>query len=413
MEEGYTRNEIKIILNNKELFSEPSILEALFKAVYKKLNNGVYNDEMHRQLQQKYSGETDKLQYLLENYKMTSNRLLKGYTAEEINVALFSNLTLNDSKENTPEKIGVIFHWGIYSVPAYDSIKSARRRKTQNGSEWYKKRLLEKSDYRPISGYKETQQYHNEHFNGIQYDDFKDSFFPSYNKKVVQIWCNITKKINAKYMILTAKHHDGFCLWNTKTTDFKYKKGDLLLDFKNVVKENNMKFGIYFSLIEFGKPVTKEFLKDILSPQLIELSKYKPDYLWLDGHWDIKTQVATKTIVDIIEQYYKGVIINDRISKDENINKKLSSYRVYEDRYLPDQKQFSQWQHINTISLSWGYNRDQKDEDYKSGETLYKLYKQVIDKGGELLINFGPKADGTLDENEVKSILQFGKLLNA
>lgn len=75
---------------------------------------------------------------------------------------------------------GIIFHWGIYSVPAFDDPKSASRRKTQNGSEWYLKRLMtQEGAYRPVSGWKETQAYHAEHYPEMKYEDFASQFSPT------------------------------------------------------------------------------------------------------------------------------------------------------------------------------------------------------------------------------------------
>lgn len=323
------------------------------------------------------------------------------------------NCSTQDKKLFEENKIGTIFHWGLYSVPAFDNIRSAKWRKIQNGSEWYLKRLKDKGMYSNTLGCTSTKEYHKKNYRDIDYFDFEKQFFVNNKINVFEDWCELSSQLGAKYMILTAKHHDGFCLWNTKTTNMKYnKEEDLLLKFKTTVKKNGFKFGIYFSLMEFEKPITKEFIKNILAPQLKELALYQPDYLWLDGNWEVKTKTAIKVIINILETDYKGVIINDRICKNDVINKKLSTYRVFGDRYIPEEVIKDKWQHINTIGLSWGYNKQQQKENYKTGQELYDLYTNVVNKGGEMLLNFGPKADGSLDENEVESAIKFGKLLH-
>src|SRR5258706_14213302 len=115
--------------------------------------------------------------------------------------------------------IDMIFHWGIYSVPAYDDITSAKGRKIQNGSEWYQKRLLEDGKSYPVSGYEETQKYHFEQFsNNKKYEDFADDFkAENYDP---DIWMKLAKNIGCTSVILTSKHHDGYCLWGTETTKF-------------------------------------------------------------------------------------------------------------------------------------------------------------------------------------------------
>lgn len=421
---AYIQEEIAIILDYS-LFKKESNLKAIFNGTHTLVERKSKTKDVSIQPQDKIINIKE---FLITHYKETSSVILKyskGIDIKKLQKFIDetkSNMNKIDVKNNEEKNnnLGLIFHWGLYSVPGYDNVKSAIYRKIQNGSEWYQKRLeAVGTSFRPLSlGDKSTQTYHKINFGDVKtYQEFQKYFYPYDNSKnVFEDWCKIAKQLKAKYMILTAKHHDGYCLWNTKTTDYKYSKSDLLLQFKKTVKKNGFKFGIYFSLMEFNKPVNKEFIVNILAPQLIELSKYKPDYLWLDGNWEIKTQIAIKTITKIIESEFKNVIINDRICKDESVNKKLSSYRVFADRYIPKEKLHEEWQHINTIGLSWGYNRDQSRSEsldhYKTGQQLYDLYTEVVDKGGELLLNFGPKADGSLDENEVKSALEFSKLLS-
>jgi alpha-L-fucosidase len=289
--------------------------------------------------------------------------------------------------------IGTIFHYGIYSVPAFDET-NVNLRKTKNGSEWYKARLEETSDFRPIAGHKATKKYHQQMYGDKQYNEFEDIF--KCEKMYIDNWCDVSKKIGAKYAILTAKHHDGYCLWDTDTTMFNSvstgPKINILQEFKNSTQKYGLKFGIYFSLFEFGKSVTKDFMSKILIPQMLELLKYNPDYLWLDGHWNIKTKIATKTIIEIICKFKTNninILINDRICLNEEINKKYSDYRVYSDRFIPLQKLDHDWQHITTIGNSWGHNKMQTE--YKSGIELMKIYQEVVEKGGRFLINFGPR----------------------
>lgn len=99
----------------------------------------------------------------------------------------------------------------------------------------------------------------------------------------------------------------------------------------------------------------------------------------------------------------KGIIINDRLCiKDEDYS--CCDYRVFSDRYIPEEKLDIKWQHVNTIGYSWGYNREQTEKDYKSGEQIYQLYNTIIGLGGELLINIGPDSDGNIIQNEVNAI---------
>jgi alpha-L-fucosidase len=317
-------------------------------------------------------------------------------------------------------KIGIIFHWGIYSVPAYDDMKSVYRRKMKNGSEWYLKRLTETGTYRPISGYKETQRYHEETYGALTYNDLADYF--TADKWNPDDWMEICVKNKVTYVILTVKHHDGFCLWDTKTTKFncvaKGPKINILEKFKKSAINYGLVFGIYYSWSEFGKNCTKEYVNKVIAPQIHELEKYKPDIWWFDGHWECKSKYAIDKMNELCKYIKTGnpnVEINDRLG-----DKKLyenptylgeSTYRVYSDRYIPEDIPECMWEHINTIGFSWGINKQQKTKDYKSGEDLFDLYKTVKSKNGRFLLNMGPCEDGSLDKNEVKSLNEFGKLL--
>lgn len=314
----------------------------------------------------------------------------------------------------TEGDIGLIFHWGLYSVPAFDDVISAQRRKLQNGSEWYKKRLLESGNYRPISGYKETQKYHEENYGEQEYEDFIDDFNP--NIKNMEKWMKFAVQIGAKYVILTAKHHDGFCLWNTKTTDFKAKI-DLISIFKKLAEKYELLFGIYYSLSEFDKNCTILYMKTIVIPQITELQTYKPDIFWFDGHWQFKTKFAKESMIKIIKCLKKmnpSIEINDRTSEKFESENDLgnSTFRVYSDRYIPEKIPKVKWEHINTIGLSWGINKQQEKKDYKSGKELFTLYSKVRSLKGRFLINLGPDNTGKLDINEQKSLIEFGKILN-
>ena len=304
------------------------------------------------------------------------------------------------------EDLGVIFHIGIYSIYAFDSVKSAKRRTVQNGSEWYKERLEVKDDsYRPVAGHKETKKYHTENYGDSSYFDVIEEFDVS--EKAVSKWMKISKKIGAKYVILTTKHHDGFCLWDTGTTNLKCNLVDMFI--KNA-KKYNLDFGFYYSWLEFGQKFNVKFFNEVCVKQITELSKYNPKYIWWDGDWLISQKVILNKIDELIPMLFPNCIINDRIGKRKEIPEYVS-YRVFSDRFIPSEKLDISWQHINTIGYSWGLNLQQKEEDYKTGEEIFELYEKIKNLGGNFLINIGPDKNGKIDKNEKKSLKSFGKLL--
>lgn len=304
--------------------------------------------------------------------------------------------------------VGLIFHYGLYSFYGFDDVKSAMRRKTGNGAEWYLKRLsVKEGDYRPISGYKETQTYHYSHFGNSDYYTTAEKAFPPPNivEKMGE-WIKLAKEIGATYVIITTKHHDGYCLFNTTTTPH-HSKVDIVDHFTRLAREAGLRVGFYYSILEFGhSSCNKDYLNNILAPQINELKKFKPDIWWFDGHWFITTVYGNDLMQKICADLRStpGVEINDRIygkknSPYDDVNHLgLSTFRSYEDRAIPSSKPIVPWEHICTIGLSWGYNRDQKPENYQDLNEKYKVIKSL---GGRFLVNLGPMVNGELDPNEV------------
>jgi alpha-L-fucosidase len=306
--------------------------------------------------------------------------------------------------------IGVIFHWGIYSVPGY--VKKSRIE--GNGSEWYMKRLTETSTFRPVSGSKETKDFHNQNYPNSDYDDFSTSF--SCDQWNVDEWMQLCKQCGATYVILTARHHDGYCLWPTETTSrnsvVSGPQRDLIGAFKEAAVRHGLKFGLYYSWMEFNCPITIKYVDSVITPQIMELRRYSPDIWWFDGHWEIKTKYASSRVLELCSLLTSdGAKVNDRITKevlDEN-DLGPSSFRVYKDRYVPRAAISIPWQSVQTIGNSWGINKF--TNEYKTGSDLFSIYSAVRKMGGSFLLNLGPDEHGQLDPDEVASLQQFGHLL--
>ncbi|GAM19263.1 hypothetical protein SAMD00019534_024380 [Acytostelium subglobosum LB1] len=290
-----------------------------------------------------------------------------------------------------------------------------------NGSEWYLKRLIETGSFRPISGYKETQLYHKSHYPNQEYKGLAKLF--TAENWDVDAWMTLCKKVGVTYVILTAKHHDGYCLWPSKTANQWNSvevgpKLDLVSTFKAAAKRHGLQFGLYYSWSEFEVGCTKEYCDNVVRPQMTELMAHQPDIWWFDGHWSMNTKYSQTMMSNICDQIHKmtpNALINDRIgSKVEFKSPRYlgrSNYRVYDDRALPAKRPPCPWEHINTIGMSWGRNRSQTKEHYKTGQGLFDLYNQVKLLGGRFLLNLGPDCDGQLDPFEVESLLELGKLI--
>lgn len=303
------------------------------------------------------------------------------------------------------QQLGFLFHIGLFSFFGFDDATSARRRKIQQGSELYLERLQERT-FRPVSGSERTKAYHKKY--GVDFDYFKAPFFIS--REAICKWLDLCARCKATYVLITSKHHDGFCLWPTTTTD-KKSSNDVIKIFKEEALRRGLRFGIYYSWYEILNPMTIEFFNNICVPQLRELVSYNPSMIWFDGDSSIKTKYIIQKVAEIAS-YLKsiGIIINDRICSE---NKSLASFLVGPDRsvYGGLNGITIQWQHITTIGLSFGYNRDQEKRDFKTGQQLYEMLVNITNTGGNLLLNVGPKHDGALDEREEASLNEFAKLL--
>lgn len=302
---------------------------------------------------------------------------------------------------------GIIIHYGLYSYYGYDDVNSAKRRRVQNGSEWYYGRLIDTNNFRPISGQSYTKKYHEANYSGVDYFDNIGKITNDENK--VKNWVKFAKENKASYIILTSKHHDGICLWDTKT-NAKKSEMDICKVFSDECKKQGIEFGLYYSWFEFGKPFTVKYFNEYCVNQLNELIAYDPTYLWFDGDWKITQTNIVNKIKDMIEELREaGIVVNDRCGLKDEDKEIMCDYRVFSDRYIPDKKLDINWQHINTIGYSWGYNKEQKDEHYKSGEQVYQLYKQVSDLGGDFLLNIGPDDNADIVKNEKEAIEYLSK----
>ncbi|KAK7044743.1 putative alpha-L-fucosidase [Favolaschia claudopus] len=303
----------------------------------------------------------------------------------------------------------LIFHWGLYSVPAY-------------GGEWYEKQLLtppsRKGNADDLST--RTQKHHREVYKNAPYSDFQRCFHPE--KWVPSAWMTIATELDAEYVLLTSKHHDGYCLWPTATTDYHTHR-DVVGDFKSAALQAGRKFGLYYSWWEFrhevnkGTPDGEAYLKRMVA-QVKELCDlYEPDIWWFDGDRNFRTKHAVHAInsaMAYIVERTPGVQINDRTGgtpeleaekkRSQDYMPPYSTFRVYGDRAMPEVAPSVPWEHIGTVATSWGRDKTHTVHDYKTGRELWQIEQKVEGMGGRVCWNFGPDAEGELDEMEVAAL---------
>ena len=307
----------------------------------------------------------------------------------------------------TDARFGMFIHWGLYALPARH--------------EWVK------------NGERMTNE---------QYQKYFELFDPDlYNPKE---WARIAKAAGMRYVVLTAKHHEGFCLWDSKYTDYKATNTpfgkDLIKEYVEAFRAEGLKVGFYYSLIDWHHP---DYTIDRVHPQRQEsdadyaklnagkdMNKYR-EYLknqvrelltnygeisiiWFDFSFPGKNGKGradwdSENLLKLARSLQPGIIVDDRLD--------LEDVAGGWDFTTPEQEKVAKWPERNgkripwetcqTFSGSWGYYRD--EYTWKSPAQLVELLVESVSKGGNLLLNVGPTARGTFDYRAQASLAAMGE----
>lgn len=303
--------------------------------------------------------------------------------------------------------------------------------------EWFKKAKLGIFAHYGIYAVGDVSESWSFHNGNISYEDYMkqcDGFTAS--KYDPQKWAELFKKAGARYAILTAKHHDGVALFDTKYSDLNVvkktpAKRDLIEGYTKAVRDAGLHVGIYYSLIDWsdyryrsvypegakpedclkdiyatpaGGPENPELWKEFLefnNNQLKELmTNYgEVDMLWFDGDWERSAkQWGLPQFKDYLLSLNPNVIINSR----------LQGYGDYEtpEQGIPIMGPKGTWEFCTTINTSWGYRPS--DNDYKTSRQIIRMFCDCLTLGGNMLLDVGPKEDGTLDERQEQILLDLG-----
>ena len=235
------------------------------------------------------------------------------------------------------------------------------------------------------------------------------------------------KEAGMNYLVITAKHHEGFCLWDSQYTDFDvastpFKGRDILEELRQATKKHGLKFGIYYSIIDWNHPSQKrpselgdnawpgktvivddrkqEYV-DYQKNQVLELiQKYDPDMLWFDGDWaDWWTMPDGIALYNAIREASPRIIVNNRVAKRDGYE---LDFVTQEQNHFKDAFP-KHWEGCYTMNKSWGYKKN--DNDWKDAQTIYNKLKDINEKGGNLLLNVGPDGDGVV-QPEAYAILK-------
>jgi alpha-L-fucosidase len=332
-------------------------------------------------------------------------------------------------------KFGIFIHWGIYSVPAH------------NG-EWYPRWM-----YDPEDKEGDYYQYHLKTFGNVNNFGYKD-FIPMFKGEKFDAvsWAKLFKEAGAKYVIPVAEHHDGFPMYDSQYTPWNAAKmgpkRDVIAELSKAIRDQNLIFGLSSHRAEnwwfFGKgrkrdsdvrderykelygaamdreesekgitPPTQAFLNDWLLRTVEIVDKYKPQILWFD--WWMATPAFHQHVKDFSAYYYnKGSHWKDMVA----INYKKIGGESYPDTagvldiergQLAEIRELF-WQTDTSVSKnSWGYVTN---HDYKTAGSLVDDLIDIVSKNGSMLLNIGPRPDGTIPEHEVQMLKDIGSWLS-
>lgn len=257
---------------------------------------------------------------------------------------------------------------------------------------------------------------------------------------------NLAKNAGMKYLVITAKHHEGFSMWDTKVASFKdvtgttfydlpqftkFGKKDILKELRDACRSAGIKFGLYYSILDWNHAsqtisetngqvystmksmeARSEYIRD-MKMQLKELiDNYHPDILWFDGDWTYNYGEPSLnswwTKSDGIDLYNYLIKLNPKLLINERVFRGagLGDWMCPEQK-IPEKRESRPWETCQTMNKSWGYNA--ADSDYKAPSVLIRQLVEVVSKDGNYLLNIGPKGDGSLTKQSVTILTEVGK----
>ena len=321
-------------------------------------------------------------------------------------------------------KLGIFIHWGLYSVPGWAPLVHPHHDFTSQDyiinnpyAEWYLNSM--RLDGSP------TQTYHRDHY-GSNYDYY--NFASIFNKEIQKwnpaTWAQIFRDAGAKYVVLTTKHHDGFTLWPSSTpnptlpSDRQHASRDIVGELTKAVRSQGMRMGLYYSGgydwtfvpgpirvaddYEKVKPQNDAYGKYVDAHMRELIERYRPAVLWNDIDYP-----KTGRPLEIMAEYYNAVpdgVIDDRFGV------KHSDFTSPEYQTL-DKISATKWEECRGLGRSFGYNRAEGEAETIAPNELIYLLADIVSKNGNLLLDVGPEADGTIPPVQMSRLQALGTWL--
>jgi alpha-L-fucosidase len=336
-------------------------------------------------------------------------------------------------------KLGIFIHWGLYSVPGWAQVGTDLGEVLKNGGwkEWFKNNAYSEWYMNTYQIEASTAQQHHQKTYGKNFD-YKD-FAPMFNKAAQNwnpdTWADVFKKVNARYVVLTTKHHDGFLLWNSRHKNpfvqNYYSERDLPGELNDAVRKRGMTMALYYSGgldwtfnpkviediadISVGVPQMKEYVDYANSHWLELIERYQPAILWNDIAYPANTNLN-----ELFAHYYNKIpegLVNNRFAQKFEIKDGHQVSDNHFDFETPEYSSFSEirenkWESCRGIGTSFGYNQVEGPEHYLSVQALIHSFVDIVSKNGNLLLNIGPMADGTIPGLQLERLHALGEWLD-
>ena len=305
-------------------------------------------------------------------------------------------------------RFGQFIHWGLYAIP---------------GGEWQGKIYPGAAEFLKSSA----------HIPTATWDSLMYAFNPV--KFNAREWAKTAKRMGVKYMTITTKHHEGFCMWPTKYTSFNISntpfKRDVLKELIEAYNAEGIDVNFYYSVLDWNHPDWRYDIKSAEDSiafrryltyaydQLKELATNYPQVkaFWFDGTWDASVKKNgwwTWEVEKMLKSVIPGVIVNSRLRADDygarhkdSNGDLMGDYESGYERRLPDPVKDTMvthwdWEACMTIPENqWGYHKDWSLSYVKKPAQLLEDLVQAVSLGGNFLLNFGPKGDGSIREEEL------------
>ncbi len=362
-------------------------------------------------------------------------------------------------------KLGIFIHWGLYSVPGWAPLTGEHKEviAKEGWESWFAKNPYAEWYLNSIRIKGSPSQAHHVETYGesYSYDDFAPLFKEAIERWDANKWAELFQRVGARYVVLTTKHHDGFLLWPSEHPNPKkegyFTKRDLVGELADAVRARGMRMGLYYSggldwtfderairdvvdLLD-TMPQGADYVQYVNQHWRELINRYEPSVVWNDIGYP-----AAANLNELFADYYNRIpdgVVNDRFMQIDlaaSSGGKLLRSRVVRalvshmlrwalshldvlpasghcDFRTPEYSSFrsiakQKWEATRGIGYSFGYNRNEGPESFISVSDLVRSFVDIVSKNGNLLLNVGPMADGTIPDSQRERLLGLGQWLD-